>query len=84
MATQNVTIQQHTEKFAKSDLTYARKNGLLCVCQTKVGNVELTYDRDSKLYNLKACDRGQVVDLGSHKLSKAIQVLAPLYVVEGV
>ena len=45
MATQD--IQTALIKFAKSDLRIAKKDGIVVVTQSKIGNIEIEYDGDT-------------------------------------
>ncbi len=48
-------IKAALAKFAKQDLALARKEGLISVCQTKLGTLDLAFDSATKTYTLKTC-----------------------------
>lgn len=54
---------------AESDLTLARKQGSICIAQTKRGNLELTYNQD-RSYTLKNFNTGEHIMTSKKKVIK--------------
>ena len=44
MTTQEISLAIELVKFAESDIRIAQKKGVMAICQTKIGNVELVFD----------------------------------------
>lgn len=57
------TLTQTLLRFAKSDMTKARKSGGILISQTKRGLVELEYNREAKRYSIISQDGGKFQQL---------------------
>lgn len=54
------------DKFAEADCRLARKEGSILIAQTKVGLVELSYDKASRTYAI-TCQNGGTFPGGAYK-----------------
>lgn len=55
------------DKVADSDLRFARKHGSLLIAQTKVGLVELSYQKETRTYSI-TCQNGGTFPGGAYKI----------------
>lgn len=78
MNTDAHTLAEILDHHAKADLRFARQSGTLLVCQTKRGDIEITYHADAKRYSLTV---GTLVLADRVKAADARAVLAASYVV---
>lgn len=73
METKNILI-----KYANQDINLAKKQGHLAVCETKVGNVEITFNGQS--FDIRNFNSGEIISLNMTK-KQAVEKLSTLYVV---
>jgi hypothetical protein len=69
-------------KYANSDMTKARKYGVVGICQTKIGNLELTYDATSKRYTVTNFNNTSIVLLNPADAGTTRAFIAAAYDVQ--
>ena len=71
MTTATLTYEQlmALDKFARADMKIARQNGEMSIVDTKAGCVDLSYDKDSRLYRIVS--RGVVPQIRLSGLTSA-------------
>lgn len=67
-------------KFAKSDLNYAKKHGQLAICGTQVGNVEVRFLHESKLFEVVNFNNTNIKITNPMPLKEMIPFIAGIYV----
>lgn len=76
-------LQTQLKKIAKSDLTIAKKKGVVCVTGTKVGNVQVRLVH-GVLFRFENFNTGELLHSahGANTMKEAVEYLASLYQVE--
>jgi len=84
MANENTNNLQATLlKFANADMQKARKYGVIGISQTKLGNLEVTYDKASKLYTVTNWNNTAMVLLNPSDAATTRAFIANAYDVVG-
>lgn len=73
------TLQNTLVKYAKQDLAIARKNGVVCITDTKEGNIEVEYISERKMFIITKLNGPTIAVL---KSKEAVLKIADLYQVE--
>lgn len=75
---ENKELQKALIRFANQDLGIARKDGHVAITQTKIGNVEIVYNRPTKRYFMNGLNgEGRLTD-GMTK-AQAVEKLVSIY-----
>jgi hypothetical protein len=72
---QQAIADRESKKAASQDLTLARTEGTILICQTKRGTLSLTHEDGT--FTLVSCRDGEVIEVGTR--AQVRKVLAPLY-----
>lgn len=76
----NATLIQNLTKFANQDLAVARKTGAVCVAQTKLGSLEVQYEKG--VYTVYALLTGMKLAEGPARVARET-LIASYDVVQG-
>ena len=82
MATQENNIQAILTKYAKSDLSKAKKYGQVAICGTQKGNVEIEYNFETKLFHAANFNNTNIKLTGPIAAKEMTAFIAGIYVVE--
>lgn len=70
-----MNLQTTLTKFAKQDIKIAKKSGIVCVTDTKEGNIEITFENETFTFSTLWTSN----NLGQFSEKEAVKKLASLY-----